>query len=55
MFLVALEKFFAGQQQEEHLVKAIRENLSDISEKDRLAEEKHNRFRETARKSGSTR
>lgn len=55
MFLVAMEKFFAGQQQEEHLVKAIRENLSEISENDRLAEEKHNQFRKIARESGSTR
>ena len=55
LFLLAMQKFFVGQQQEEPLLKAIRDNLSEIAENERLAEEKHNRFRQSARESGSTR
>lgn len=54
LFLEAIDKFFVGQQQEEPLLKAIAENLSEIEEGERKAEEKHNKFRVFARDSGST-
>ncbi|CAM9441810.1 unnamed protein product [Ectocarpus sp. 12 AP-2014] len=54
LFLEAVEKFFVGQQQEEPLLKAIAENLSEISESERRAEEKYNKFRVLAKERGST-
>ncbi|CAN0298399.1 unnamed protein product, partial [Ectocarpus sp. 8 AP-2014] len=54
LFLEAVEKFFVGQQQEEPLLKAIAENLSEISENERRAEEKYNKFRVLAKERGST-
>ena len=54
LFLDAIDKFFVGQQQEELLLKAIADNLSEIEEGERKAEEKHNKFRVFAKDSGST-
>ncbi|CAN0396222.1 unnamed protein product [Pylaiella littoralis] len=54
LFLEAVAKFFVGQQQEAPLLKAIADNLSEISEGERRAEEKYNKFRVLARERGVT-
>ena len=54
LFLDAIDKFFVGQQQEEPLLRAIADNLSEIEEGERRAEEKHNKFRVFAKDNGST-
>eukprot|EP00903_Cladosiphon_okamuranus_P007831 g7577.t1 len=54
LFLEAIDKFFVGQQQDASLLEAIAQNLSEISEGERRAEEKHNKFRALAREKGST-
>lgn len=54
LFLEAVAKFFVGQQQEAPLLKAISDNLSEISEGERRAEEKYNKFRVLARERGVT-
>lgn len=54
LFLEAVDKFFVGQQQEEPLLKAITQSLSEISEGERRAEEKYNKFRVLAKEKGST-
>lgn len=54
LFLEAVDKFFVGKQQEAPLLEAIAENLSEISEGERRAEEKYNKFRLLARERGST-
>ena len=54
LFLDAIDKFFVGQQQEEPLLKAIADNLAEIEEGERRAEEKHNKFRLLAKDGGST-
>lgn len=54
LFLEAVDKFFVGQQQEAPLLEAIAQNLSEISEGERRAEEKYNKFRVLAREKGST-
>lgn len=53
LFLGAIDKFFVGQQQEAPLLEAIAQNLSEISEGERRAEEKYNKFRLLAREKGS--
>ncbi|CAN0133236.1 unnamed protein product [Scytosiphon promiscuus] len=54
LFLDAVGKFFVGQQQEEPLLEAISQSLSEISEGERRAEEKYNKFRVLAKEKGST-
>lgn len=54
LFLDAVSKFFVGQQQDEPLLEAISQSLSEISEGERRAEEKYNKFRVLAKEKGST-